>query len=218
MVNHMIGAGMAVTISVSDDVYRRLERRAVGFDTPERVIERLLDVVEADGGLPNASRPSLSFDPDEAAFKQELISRKKAQVVLRLKDGEREVIHWNASRFQPSSNLRANLWSGILRNWKEKGIVSAEFSVLPRGLNEPGDNTDLLIAIAGEVHWTLEEVTDYFVECEPVSSDDGHPYYYLVSFNDETPDGLKKIAGLNNSNQLHLSLDVIPDDEEGEVE
>ncbi|MCO7091960.1 hypothetical protein [Vibrio cholerae] len=143
---------MPVTISISDDVFRRLEGLAVGFDTPERVIERLLDLVEESGSKSSESKPSLTFVPDEAAFKNELIARKKAQVVLHLKNGERDVIHWNASRFQPSSNLRANLWSGILRNWKDKGIISAELSVLPRGHNHPDDNTDLLIAIAGEVH------------------------------------------------------------------
>ena len=98
---------MPVTISISDDVYRRLEALAVGFDTPERVIERLLDSVEEGGPKSSENKPSLTFVPDETAFKNELIARKKAQVVLHLKNGERDVIHWNASRFQPSSNLRA---------------------------------------------------------------------------------------------------------------
>lgn len=158
------------------------------------------------------SKPSLTFVPDEAAFKNELIARKKAQAVLHLKNGERDVIHWNASRFQPSSNLRVNLWSDILRNWKDKGITSAELSVLPRGHNHPDDNTDLLIAIAGEVHWTLEEVEHYFVDYDLASSDDDHDYY-LATFNDETPDELKQIAGLNSSNQLHLDLNIIPDED-----
>ncbi|WP_226982243.1 hypothetical protein [Vibrio navarrensis] len=209
---------MPVTISISDDVYRRLEGLAVGFDTPERVIERLLDSVEESGPKSSGSRPSLTFVPDEAAFKNELIARKKAQVVLHLKNGDRDVIHWNASRFQPSSNLRANLWSGILRNWKDKGIASAELSVLPQGLNHPDDNTDLLIAIAGEVHWTLEEVEQYFVDYDLVSSDDGHPYYYLATFSEETPDELKQIAALNSSNQLHLDLNIVPDEDPGEIE
>ncbi|WP_226970269.1 hypothetical protein, partial [Vibrio navarrensis] len=148
----------------------------------------------------------------------ELIARKKAQVVLHLKNGDRDVIHWNASRFQPSSNLRANLWSGILRNWKDKGIVSAELSVLPQGINHPDDNTDLLIAIAGEVHWTLEEVEQYFVDYDLVSSDDGHPYYYLATFSEETPNKLKQIAGLNSVNQLHLDLNIVPDEDPGEIE
>lgn len=138
------GIKMPVTISISDDVYGRLEALAVGFDTPERVIERLLDSVEESGSKSTGNKPALTFVPDEPAFKNELIARKKAQVVLHLKNGDRDVIHWNASRFQPSSNLRANLWSGILRNWKDKGIVSAELSVLPQGINHPDDNTDLL--------------------------------------------------------------------------
>ncbi|MCS6121080.1 hypothetical protein G3444_19570 [Shewanella baltica] len=209
---------MPVTISISDDVFRRLEGLAVGFDTPERVIERLLDLVEESGSKSSESKPSLTFVPDEAAFKNELIARKKAQVVLHLKNGERDVIHWNASRFQPSSNLRANLWSGILRNWKDKGIVSAELSVLPQGINEPGDNTELLIAVAGEVNWTLDEVEEYFVDCDLVSSDDGHPYYYLATFSEDTPDELKEIARLNSSNQLHLDLNFAPNEDPGETE
>ncbi|MCS6161872.1 hypothetical protein [Shewanella baltica] len=209
---------MPVTISISDDVFRRLEGLAVGFDTPERVIERLLDLVEESGSKSSESKPSLTFVPDEAAFKNKLIARKKAQVVLHLKNGERDVIHWNASRFQPSSNLRANLWSGILRNWKDKGIVSAELSVLPQGINEPGDNTELLIAVAGEVNWTLDEVEEYFVDCDLVSSDDDHPYYYLATFSEDTPDELKEIARLNSSNQLHLDLNFAPNEDPGETE
>ena len=209
---------MPVTISISDNVYRRLERLAVGFDTPERVIERLLDSIEEAGPKSNEGKPSLTFVPDEIAFKNELITHKRAQVVLHLKNGDRDVIHWNASRFKPSSNLRANLWSGILRNWKDKGITSAELSVLPQGLNHPNDNADLLIAIAGEIHWTLEEVERYIEKYDLVSSDDGHPYYYLVTFSDETPDELKQVAGLNNSNQLHLNLNIVPDGDQGEID
>ncbi|EAZ9324718.1 hypothetical protein CBI59_23505, partial [Salmonella enterica] len=94
----------------------------------------------------------------------------------------------------------------------------AELSVLPRSHNHPDDNTDLLIAIAGEVHWTLEEVEQYFVDYDLVGSDDGHPYYYLATFSDETPDELKRIAGLNSSNQLHMGLNIVPDEDQGEFE
>lgn len=209
---------MPKMISVSDDIYRKLEALAVGFDTPERVIERLLDSAEENGAAFSGNKPSLTFVPDESAFKNELIARKKAQVILHLKNGERDVLHWNASRFQPSSNLRANLWSGILRNWKNKGIVSAELSVLPLGINHPDDDTDLLIAIAGEVRWTLEEVKQYFVDYDPVNSDDDHPYYYLATFSEETPDKLKHIAGLNSANQLHLDLNIVPNEDPDENE
>lgn len=202
---------MAATISVSDDVYRRLESLAVGFDTPERVIERLLDGVALEGSRGAESKPTLTFIPDEVAFKNELLARKKAQVVLHLKDGGRDVLYWNATRLQPSSNLRANLWSGFLRNWKDKGIVSAEFSVLPKHTNHPEDNAGLIIAIAESIHWTLEETEQYFVEVEEVCSDDGHPYYYLVTFSEDTPDELKAIAGLNSENQIHMGLSSLGD-------
>ena len=202
---------MPRSINVSDDIYRRLEGLAVGFDTPERVIERLLDGIDSSSSSSTESKPALTFLPDEASFKNELLTKKRAQVILYMKDGMRDVLHWNASRFQPSSNLRANLWSGILRNWKDKGIASAELSVLPQSLNHPDDNTDLFIAIAGEVHWTLEEVEQYFVEpLDSVCSDDGHPYYYLATFSEDTPVELKEIAGLNSSNQLHMDLNLVP--------
>lgn len=110
-----------ICVSISDDVYRRLEALAVGFDSAEE-----------SGSKSSENKPSLTFVPDEAAFKNELIARNKVQVVLHLKNGERDAIHWNTSRFQPNSNLRANFWSGILRNWKDKEIPSAELSVLPR--------------------------------------------------------------------------------------
>ena len=198
---------MSVTISLPDDVYQRLERLAVGFDTPVRVIERLLD--EGSAGFTKA-RPTLTFSPDESAFKHELLISKKAQVVLHLKSGGREVLHWNASRFKSSSNLRANLWLGFLRDWKDKGITSAELSVLPKALNSPDDDTGLQIAIAKEVRWTLEEVEQYFIECEEICSDDGLPYYNLAKFSEETPSDLKELAGLNSSNEVHLDLHFVP--------
>ncbi len=204
---------MPVSITLSDELFRRLERLAVGFDTPERVIERLLDGVELGGDKSPEARPNLVFIPDEAAFRNELLANRKAQVVLHYKDGSRDVMHWNATRFQPKSNLRGNLWSGFLRNWKEKGIVSAELSVLPKGLNTPDDNTELLVAIAGAVNWTIEEVEQYFIDVNEVCSDDDHPYYYLATFDDSTPPELKKIAGLNSANQTHLGLNFSPEPE-----
>ncbi|HHE5127127.1 TPA: hypothetical protein ACPEVW_003319 [Proteus mirabilis] len=64
----------------------------------------------------------------------------------------------------------------------------------------------------------LEEVEQYFVDYDLVSSDDGHPYYYLATFSEETPDKLKQIAGLNSANQLHLDLNIVPDEDPGEIE
>ena len=130
---------MPHSIEISDKTFARLESRAIGFDTPESVIIRLLDDSE---GLPE-KKPILSFNPDdESIFLKKLIENKEAEVVLYKTDGKREVTRWKANKISGASNLRANLWSGFLRGWKQKGIVSAEFTVLPRGLNDGEDETE----------------------------------------------------------------------------
>ncbi len=78
------GVTMPINITLSDETFRRLENLAVGFDTPERVIERLLDVIELNGDKPTESRPNLEFIPDEVTFKNELLTSKRAQVILYL--------------------------------------------------------------------------------------------------------------------------------------
>lgn len=205
---------MPKSIIVSDEIYSQLEKLAIGFDTPERVIARLIDGASSAGGDLLELRPDLTFIPNEAVFKNELLKHKRAQVVLRLTNGDRDVVHWNASRLKGSSNLRANLWSGILRNWKEKGIISAEFSVLSmEGVEQ--SYAQFLIALANELNWTIDEVENYFIEHELISSDDGHPYYYLATFQENTPAVLKSIGGLNSSNHRHLDLNIVPEKDEG---
>lgn len=204
---------MAVSILVSDDIFRRLEQKAIGFDTPKRVIERLLDFVNKEDN--QEKKPTISFIPDEKSFKSGLLAHKRAEIIIHMKGDEREVIHWNASRFKSTSNLRANLWSGYLRGWNEKGIISAELNVIERGTSEPGDETELYIAaIANQLSWTIEEAQEYFIETECIESDDGCPYYYLATFSAETPDNLCDIGKLNENYQTHLDLHFI-DDEPG---
>jgi hypothetical protein len=114
------------TIELNDELFKRLESKAVGFDTPEMVIKRLLDEVD---GHPQ-SRPEIIFEPsNEDEFKKKLIEKQKAKIVLYKTDGSKEVINWNAKKFNETSNLRANLWSGYLRDWKEKNILKAELFI-----------------------------------------------------------------------------------------
>lgn len=131
---------MCPTIHISSRVYEGLKGLAEPFETPTGVIQRLLDVHYGNsegGGSPKTTpipmpegRPILSFTPsDEDVFKAMLIDRKQAQVVLHLSDGSTESVTWIAERFSTNSNLRANIWSGYLRGWKEKGIVKAEFTI-----------------------------------------------------------------------------------------
>lgn len=133
---------MCPVIRISDDLYKRLESQAQGFDTPTGVIERLLDSYE--GSKPTAKKPSskastkpeLVFHPgDESLFKKKLVESGKAYILLHYSDGTSKESVWNAQRFTLTSNLRGNLWSGYLRNWKKDGIVKAELAIEKSDLN-----------------------------------------------------------------------------------
>ena len=114
------------TIELSNDTYDRLAQHATGFESPECVINRILDIIEVEPG----QKPSLSFYPeDEEEFKKQLIEMRRAHVSLRFADGSEELGIWNVRAFNQGSNLRANLWSGYLRGWKERGIISASFRI-----------------------------------------------------------------------------------------
>ncbi|WCG82475.1 hypothetical protein [Pectobacterium sp. A5351] len=114
------------TIEISQETFDRLAKYATGFDTPENVINRLLDTQEVE----LSQRPELTFKPEsEELFKQELIRIKHAKVELYKADGTKEEGEWNARTINQTSSLRSNLWSGYLRNWKEKGIIRAVFTI-----------------------------------------------------------------------------------------
>lgn len=118
---------MTHKIEISNETYERLGKLVIGFDSPENVISRLLDQAEGK----TIQKPELFFEPkNEDEFKARLLETKEAEITLYKNDGSREILHWNAHRFKPESNLRANLWSGQLRGWPEKGIVKAELTVL----------------------------------------------------------------------------------------
>ena len=115
-------------ITISDATYNRLAAMASGFETPEAVINRLIDITEAG----QTKKPELFFNPaNEDEFKQALLLSKQARVELFKQDGSSEEGIWKVRALSETSSVRANLWSGYLRNWKEKGIVRAVFTVLP---------------------------------------------------------------------------------------
>lgn len=134
---------MPPVIRISDNLYARLEQHAKGFDTPASVIERLLDEHEGVDSskkerlkpvMPKAM-PYLVFHPsDEKEFLKKLVANGVSWVFIHKEDGTVESSEWHASRITLESNLRANIWSGRLRDWKEKGIVKAEFFVDPKDL------------------------------------------------------------------------------------
>lgn len=115
-------------ITVSEATYNRLAALASGFETPEAVINRLIDANE----IGQTKKPELLFNPaNEDEFKQALLVSKQARVELFRQDGTSEEGIWKVRTLSEQSSVRANLWSGYLRNWKDKGIVRAVFTVLP---------------------------------------------------------------------------------------
>lgn len=118
-----------ISIDIKESTFKRLEGFAIGFDSPDAAINRLLDKVENKAN----KKPVLKLFPnDEEYFLKSLVRDRGAEVVLYYSDGSRKITHWNAKKITEKSNLRGNLWSGFLRGWEGKGIVSAEFSIYPR--------------------------------------------------------------------------------------
>ncbi|MBA0187128.1 hypothetical protein [Pectobacterium odoriferum] len=194
-------------IDISDTVYKRLEQHAIGFDTPEQVIIRLLNLTE--GAI--TSKPELVFAPeDDKAFKSAFILSGHAEIALYYNSGKREVIHWEAKRFNDDSNLRANLWSGHLRNWKNKGIVKAELAALPRETSDPEDETRQTRLIAHAINLKYEELDEVhgMFEVHQHRTNDDMLVGYYVEFDRDTPQALlDKISGLSG-HTVDLSINL----------
>jgi hypothetical protein len=127
------------TIEIPVSLYQRLSFHAKGFETPATVIERLLDSFEGQ----KCTEPVLSvkttdslptsleivyYPTDEESFKQSLLQKKIAYLLLHKLNGTKEIKEWRASNFQQKSSVKGNLRTGYLRDWKKKGIVKAEIS------------------------------------------------------------------------------------------
>jgi len=194
-------------IEISSETFKRLEQLAIGFDTPESVIVRLMDSAE---GI-SEKKPHLSFFPvDENEFKRELIKSKEAEIVIYKNNDIREVTHWKAKRFSETSNLRGNLWSGMLRDWKSKGITKVDLSILPVSLNIPGDETEQMKRLALEFDLTFDEMSALFYEVDTNESEDGMTYNYIIQFNDDCDkEILSKIDGLHDHLWINVDCSVL---------
>ncbi len=137
------GIVMSQVIRISDDLYKRLESHASGFDTPSKVIETILNAYEnvnpdlntsstaADIPIfkPAAKLEIVYFADSEEDFKRQLLVNKKAYIKLHYTNDTSEIKEWNASRFGASSSVDGNLRSGYLRGWKERGIFKAGLAI-----------------------------------------------------------------------------------------
>ncbi|WP_051305644.1 DUF7557 family protein [Desulfogranum mediterraneum] len=130
---------MNQTIKISANLYQRLGAHAEGFETPEGVIERLVTFYEEQRGLENTAltKPMkemplnldiIYYPSDEESFKQQLLQKKVAYLLLHKFDGSKEIKEWNALNFSDQSSVNGNLRSGYLRDWQKKGIVKAEIT------------------------------------------------------------------------------------------
>jgi len=74
-----IGVPMSQTIRVSNETYRRLEKHAVGFDTPSNVIEKILDHYEGvNSGVRNNETDALG-DRERPIKEKRLYTNKEIQ-------------------------------------------------------------------------------------------------------------------------------------------
>ena len=149
---------MSPNIELSDTIYERLASHAQGFDTPERVIERLLFSYENGGThtpqevvkTPADSvlhRPEPVFYPGNIEeFKQLLMAQKHVYRRISFQDGTSKLSIWKAGRIDAQSNILGNIYSGVLRDWKQKGITKAEFAIKQQDLPTIQDETRLINA------------------------------------------------------------------------
>jgi predicted CopG family antitoxin len=130
---------MSQIIRISEDLYQRLETYAQGFDTPSKVIEKMINFYENKNNIKPKSINSekkytnleIIYYPsnDIELFKQNLIMARIAYIKLYKINNEIEIKKWNAYRFTKDSDVEKNLRSGYLRGWKNKGIFKAELSI-----------------------------------------------------------------------------------------
>lgn len=113
-------------IEITDSLYQRLAKHVEGFETPENVITRILDEYES---KKEKKKPEIIFIPNEFDFKEELLKKKVAWKTFEYTDGSILQKKWVATHFSLSSSLKANLWSGSLRDWQAKGISKLTLSV-----------------------------------------------------------------------------------------
>lgn len=191
-------------IKIQQSTYKRLESLAVGFDTPEQVIIKLLDHFDANSK--KKVKPTILFNSgDEKTFKDRLLVERVAEVCLHKVDGQKVYSIWNASKLSKSSNIKANIWSGLLRNWEDKKIITLELTVLPNDFDQD------LCFLAHNIGLSYTEAKT--VKPRACKEADG---YHSISFENEDMTILNKI-NLNNDLEIHIPSYMVSKAEEEKV-
>jgi hypothetical protein len=182
-------------IEITEKTYSRLSLLVQGFDTPDAVINRLIDNYT---NQPE-KKPTIQFIPeDERVFKSNLLATNIAEVCLYYDNGTRLVLTWNAKKLNENSNLRGNIWSGFLRGWKAKKIVRAKFETLRVNQNIPE------LKLAHALNLTCKEAAIV----KPITHREDKDTY-LVSFENEDMSILNKITGHKLNSDLNIYLPSI---------
>ncbi len=136
---------MSQVIRIPISLYKRLENHVTGFDnSPAKIIEKILDFYENNNGLvidnpltiPSSPIPNsleIIYHPDnnQDSFSRDFLKKQLAYIRVYKTDGSTEVFTWRlreSQGFTINSSVKANLMTGRLRGWKEKGIYKAEVS------------------------------------------------------------------------------------------
>lgn len=174
-----------IMVSITEANFKRLEALTIGFDTPDSVISRLLDQAES---RPE-KKPKIIFNPStEEQFKTELLQSRLAEVCLHTNESKnQQYFSWEAHKLKPESNLKANLWSGFLRGWKNKGINKIELTVLK-------DVDQKLLDLAHALGLSYQDALIVKPRCHQENNDT-----LLVSFEVENMEILEKIPHKLNS-------------------
>ena len=119
-------------IRISDNLHKRLENHAVGFDTPANVIERLLNQIEGIDVLEENKKqetkvllPIVLIPEDTEKFKNSLLKSKRATISINYQNGDTKKREWKASRFSEDSDVIGNLRSRPefrQGEWQKNGI------------------------------------------------------------------------------------------------
>jgi hypothetical protein len=138
---------MSQVIRIPISLYKRLENHVTGFDnSPAKIIEKILDFYENNKGLvidnpvsvtipspPPSNSLEIIYHPynNQDSFSRDFLKKQLAYIRVYKTDGSTEVFTWRlreSQGFTINSSVKANLMTGRLRGWKEKGIYKAEVS------------------------------------------------------------------------------------------
>lgn len=102
--------------------------KVISFASAKTAPTAPLPAAKKSGSKAHSTTPELIFHAtDEEHFKNALLTSKKAHFVLTYNTGIVKLSHWNAAKFQPSSNLRSNIESkAFWRSHKAEGLVKVE--------------------------------------------------------------------------------------------